>query len=60
MTQLEIKNTLEDLIYVADIAENEYTANKLKEVLEALKSEWDASEYYYEQIKQQIKQQINE
>ena len=54
MTRLEIKNTLEDLIYVADIAENEYTANKLKKVLEALKSEWDASEYYYEQIKQQI------
>ena len=54
MTQLEIKNTLEDLIYVADIAENEYTANKLKKVLEALKSEWDASDYYYEQIKQQI------
>lgn len=54
MTRLEIKNTLEDLIYVADIAENEYTANKLNKVLEALKSEWDASDYYYEQIKQQI------
>ena len=54
MTRLEIKNTLEDLIYIADIAENEYTANNLKKVLEALKSEWDASEYYYEQIKQQI------
>ena len=54
MTRLEIKNTLEDLIYVADIVENEYTANKLNEVLEALKSEWDASDYFYEQIKQQI------
>lgn len=50
MTKQEIKSELESVIYVLETLENDYAALKLKVVLEALKQNWNESDYYALQI----------
>lgn len=50
MTKQEIKSELENVIYVLETLENDYAALKLKAVLDALKQDWNESDYYALQI----------
>jgi hypothetical protein len=50
MTKQEIKSELENVIYVLETLENDYAALKLKAVLNALREDWNQSDYYAEQI----------
>ena len=50
MTKQEIKEVLENVIYVLETLENDYAALKLKAVLDALKQDWNESDYYALQI----------
>jgi hypothetical protein len=50
MTKQEIKTELENVIYVLETLENDYAALKLKAVLLALENEWNQSDYYAQQI----------
>ena len=54
MTRLEIKTKLENLSYLFEVLENDYAALQLKAILESLESDWNASDYYYEQIQKQL------
>lgn len=50
MTKQEIKSELQDMIYLLNTLDNQYGANRLKLVLNALEQEWNESDYYALQI----------
>ena len=50
MTKLEIKTELQDMIYLLNTLDNQYGANRLKLVLEALQKEWNESAYFAQEI----------
>ena len=50
MTKLEIKTELQDMIYLLNTLDNQYGANRLKLVLEALEKEWNESYYLSMQV----------
>lgn len=50
MTKLEIKTELQDMIYLLNTLDNQYGANRLKLVLEALEQEWNESDYLSTQV----------
>ena len=50
MTKLEIKTELQDMIYLLNTLENQYGANRLKLVLEALEQEWNESDFLSIQV----------
>lgn len=50
MTKLEIKTELQDMIYLLNTLDNQYGANRLKLVLEALEQEWNESAYFAKEI----------
>jgi hypothetical protein len=54
MTKQEIKIELENVIYVLETLENDYAALKLKAVLDALSEDWNQSDYYAEQAKNDL------
>jgi len=54
MTKQEIKTELENVIYVLETLENDYAALKLKAVLDALSEDWNQSDYYAEQAKNDL------
>ena len=53
MTKQEIIETLSNCIELVNLSENVYIRNKLTEVAEALIKDWNESDAYYEQIKQE-------
>lgn len=50
MTKLEIKTELQDMIYLLNTLDNQYGANRLKLVLEALEQEWNESDFLSMQV----------
>ena len=50
MTKQEIKRELQDMIYLLNTLENQYGANRLKLVLNALEQEWNESAYFTQEI----------
>ena len=50
MTKLEIKTELQYMIYLLNTLDNQYGANRLKLVLEALEKEWNESDYLSMQV----------
>ena len=50
MTKLEIKTELQDMIYLLNTLDNQYGANRLKLVLEALEQDWNESAYFVQEI----------
>ena len=50
MTKLEIKTELQDMIYLLNTLDNQYGANRLKLVLEALQQDWNESAYFVQEI----------
>ena len=54
MTRLEIKTKLDNLSYLFNVLENDYAALELKAIIKELEDDWNASDYYYEQIQKAI------
>ena len=50
MTKLEIKTELQDMIYLLNTLDNQYGANRLKLILEALQQDWNESAYFVQEI----------
>lgn len=50
MTKQEIKSELQDMIYLLNTLDNQYGANRLKLVLNALEQEWNESAYLTQEI----------
>lgn len=50
MTKQEIKLELQDMIYLLNTLDNQYGANRLKLVLNALEQEWNESAYFTQEI----------
>lgn len=54
MTKQEIINRLEICTSIIRATENTYVTKQLKEITEALIQEWNESDVYFEQIKEEI------
>jgi hypothetical protein len=52
----EIIKELENLIQLSKVLDNVYMKNKLHNIKELLLEEWNESDLYYEQIRQEIKE----
>lgn len=50
MTKQEIKTELQDMIYLLNTLDNQYGANRLKLVLNALEKDWSESAYFTQEI----------
>lgn len=50
----EIISEIDELIYVAKQTDNSYFKNKLNSIKKKLLEEWNDSDLYYEQLKQEL------
>ena len=50
----EIISEIDELIDVAKQTDNSYFKNKLNSIKRKLLEEWNASDFYYEQLKQEL------
>lgn len=51
----EIINELDDLIQLSKDLENTYMKNRLKRIKKMLMEEWNETDFYYEQIKKELR-----
>ena len=51
----EIINELDDLMQLSKDLENTYMKNRLKRIKKMLMEEWNETEFYYEQIKKELR-----
>ena len=54
MTKLEIMEELDTIYSVADSNDNTLICNKVKIIQEALRNEWDLSEFYMDLLKKEL------
>jgi hypothetical protein len=51
----EIINELDDLMQLSKDLENTYIKNRLKRIKKMLMEEWNKTDFYYEQIKKELR-----
>ena len=51
----EIINELDDLMQLSKDLENTYMKNRLKRIKKMLIEEWNETDFYYEQIKKELR-----
>ena len=51
----EIINELDDLMQLSKDLENTYMKNRLKRIKKMLMEEWNETDFYYEQIKKELR-----
>jgi hypothetical protein len=51
----EIINELDDLMQLSKDLENTYIKNRLKRIKKMLMEEWNETDFYYEQIKKELR-----